>query len=75
MTQLRVSLPNHWTTAQTEAAIGVLELVLIDMWQQYEAVLYQLRQHQAGGDIDDDESHPPDEPDHRQDNGEHEIHF
>ena len=75
MTQLRVTLPDHWTPAQTDAAIELLELVLIDMWQQYEAVLWQLRLHQAGLEPGYDEFQPPEELDHGLDIGEHEIPF
>ena len=40
-----IDIPDHWTPDQVDAAVELLELVLIDMWEQYELVLMQLRQH------------------------------
>lgn len=66
MNCLRIPIPDHWTPDQVEAAIELLELVLIDMWEQYELVLMQLKQgHGPSLDGDDDErpaglEHDPD---------------
>jgi len=51
----RIDIPDHWTPDQVDAAVELLELVLIDMWEQYELVLMQLRQHDGrddDGDLD-----------------------
>lgn len=59
MSSLRIPIPDHWTPDQVEAAIELLELVLIDIWEQYELVLMQLKQcHGPGLDGDDDRSAP-----------------
>jgi len=53
MIQLRIPIPDHWTPEQVEAAVELLEIVLIDMWEQYELVLMQLDQRH-GLDLDDE---------------------
>lgn len=64
MTHTRIPIPDHWTPDQVEAAIELLELVLIDMWEQYELVLMQLRQNPGrGADHDRDDRHEHDPSD------------
>ena len=53
MNHARIPIPEHWTPDQVEAAVELLEIVLIDMWEQYELVLTQLRQHHGSGLEDD----------------------
>jgi hypothetical protein len=54
----RIPLPEHWTPAQAEAAIELLELALLDIWEQYDHAIAQLR-HRYGLALDDDHEQEP----------------
>lgn len=43
MNSTRIVLPEHWTPAQAEAAIELLELVMLDLWQQLDLAVAQLK--------------------------------